>query len=355
VFVHELGHFSVAKWLGIRVDEFGIGFPPRATSYQPSNSETTYSLNWLPLGGFVKIFGENGEAADDPDHPEHGRSFGDKPWYGQIAVLAAGVIMNMFLAWLLFSATYMIGTLALAGEESEHDLSGVGTVITQVVESSPAAAAGIRPGDKVTSAYLTGGATSSVEVTPEYLQQVVATAGSSSIVLNLDRGGDLAMATVTPALTNNDTYQIGIAMTEAGILQLPIFPALAEGAKTTVTITEQTVIGFYNLLKDAFSGGGASLEQVAGPVGIANLVGDAADRGWAPLLSFMALISVNLAILNLLPFPALDGGRIVISIVEAVRRRKIPMYVNGLINGIGMAILLLLMILITYQDITRLL
>lgn len=353
VFVHELGHFSVAKWFGMRVDEFGLGFPPRATSYKPKNSETTYSLNWLPLGGFVKIFGENGDAKGDPTHPEFGRSFQDKPWYAQVAVLAAGVIMNMLLAWLLFSVTYMAGTLAVA--EEGRELTDVSVVVTQVLDDSPAATAGIKAGDRIVGIRSTEAEDGERAPTPEDVQKAVASVGTSSVTLSLVRQNEPVIATVTPVLTTDGEYQVGISMTEAGILKLPFLASLAEGAETSWFITEQTVVGFTTLIREALTGGGSSLEQVAGPVGIADLVGEAADRGWVPLLSFMALISVNLAVLNLLPFPALDGGRIVISVAEAVSRRRVPGYINGLVNGVGMAILLILMILITYQDIARLL
>lgn len=353
IFVHELGHFSVAKWFGMRVDEFGLGFPPRAASFKPEGSETTYTLNWLPLGGFVKIFGENGKTIDDPEDPNYGRSFQDKPAHAQIAVLVAGVVMNMLLAWLLLSLSYMVGTLALSGNGS-GEITDAGVVITQVLPDTPAEEAGLQSGDQISSLSVVGG-TSTQSVTPSTVQELVSQATSSPVVLNILRGDTSSTATVTPATTESGERQIGIAMAEAGTLQLPPLAALAEGARATVSLTEQTVIGVYTLLADAVSGGGKSLSQVAGPVGIADLVNDAADRGLAPLFSFVALISINLAILNLLPFPALDGGRIVFSIIEAIRGKQIPAQVAGIANGIGMALLLLLMVLVTYQDIMRLL
>jgi regulator of sigma E protease len=355
VFVHEFGHFSVAKWFGMRVDEFGLGFPPRATSYKPEDSETTYSLNWLPLGGFVKIFGEDGQEAEDPDHPNHGRSFQDKPWYAQVAVLIAGVTMNMILAWLLLSLSFMTGTLASPDDGNADNITDVGVIVAQVLPDSPAESAGIEAGDRITSINLAGG--TSTAVTQDIIQNTVSRATSTPVILQLARqqGTTTATstATVTPAVTESGGLQIGIAMAEAGILKLSPLPALAEGYKTTVLLTERTFQGFKKLLADAFAGGGESLNQIAGPVGIAGLVGDAADRGLAPLLSFMALISINLAILNMLPFPALDGGRIVFVLIEAVTQRRIPANVAGIINGIGMILLLLLMVLVTYQDIVR--
>lgn len=353
VFVHELGHFSVAKWFGMRVDEFGIGFPPRATAYKPEDSETTYSLNWLPLGGFVKIFGENGADAKDPDSPYFGRSFQDKPWYAQIAVLVAGVLMNMVFAWLLLSLSYMTGTLALSDNDA-GEVINPGVVITQVLPGSPADTAGVRAGDMVSSINLVGTEATTTRATPDLIQQTVSMATATPVLLSLERSGSITTATVTPAVLESGNLQIGISMAEAGILKLPPIAAFAEGWRATISITEQTYYGFRALISDAIAGGGESLQQIAGPVGIADLVGDAAERGLAPLLSFTALISINLAILNLLPFPALDGGRIVFVIIETITRRKIPAHVAGWINGIGMLLLLLLMVLVTYQDIVRL-
>lgn len=352
VFVHELGHFSVAKWFGMRVDEFGLGFPPRAASYKPEDSETTYTLNWLPLGGFVKIFGENGKTVDDPEDPHFGRSFQDKPWYAQVAVLVAGVAMNMLLAWLLLSLSYMVGTLALSGSQA-GEVTDSGVIITQVLPDSPAEQAGLKGGDKIININATRTPTST-EVTPDTVQQTVAQATSSDIMITYLRADTpTSTATITPTVTEEGDRQIGIAMAEAGTLKLSPLPAFVEGARATVDLTARTINGFYGLLSDAVSGGGERLKQVAGPIGIADLVGDAADRGLSPLFSFTALISINLAILNLLPFPALDGGRIVFSIIEAIRGRQISPRIAGIVNGLGMALLLLLMVLVTYQDIAR--
>lgn len=352
VFVHELGHFAVAKWFDMRVDEFGLGFPPRAAAYKPEDSETTYTLNWLPLGGFVKIFGENGKQSEDVEHSDNGRSFQDKPWYAQVAVLVAGVAMNMILAWLLLSLSFMTGTLS-SPDTAAGEVVDVGVIITQVLPDSPAESSGIESGDRITSINLAGATTSS-DLSLDSVKQTVESATSSPVVLELSRNGVMSRATVTPSVTDSGNLQIGIAMAEGGILKLDVIPALVEGYRSTISITERTYNGFKVLISDAVAGGGESLKQIAGPVGIADLVGDAADRGLAPLLSFMALISINLAILNLLPFPALDGGRIVFSILEAVSGRKIPANIAGIINGIGMILLLLLMVLVTYQDIVRL-
>lgn len=353
ILVHEAGHFFVAKWAGMRVDEFGLGFPPRAATYKPEGSETTYSLNWLPIGGFVKIFGEDLEDID-PDHPDYDRSFSAKSTGKQVAVLIAGVAMNMVLAYLLFSLSFMIGKV-VAQENENQPLSDTRVIITQVLPDSPAASAGIEPGSSLNEVRVGSSTLSGDAITPEGIQDMVSRATSSPVVVGTTLGDRMNRATLTPAVTQSGDRQIGIAMAEVGTLTLGPLDALRRGARTTVNITEQTLAGFYALLRDAIAGSTEKLSQVAGPVGIADFVGDAADRGTAPLFSFMALISINLAILNLLPVPALDGGRIVFSLIEAVRRKPIPPRVAQIVNGVGMALLLILMILVTYQDILRLL
>ena len=266
--------------------------------------------------------------------------------------MSAGVIMNMILAFVLLSATYMIGTLAVP--EDGANVSDVGVVITQVLPDSPAANANLAEGDKLTGISLASATETPAEsITLDRVSRVVDSATSSPVILNFVRGEKERSATVTPEVLESGDRQIGIAMVEAGTLQLGFFASIAEGARATASLTKQTVVGFYDLIRDAVGGAEGALSQVAGPVGIADLVGNAADRGLAALFSFMALISINLAVLNLLPFPALDGGRIVFSIIEGISGKKIPQSVATYVNGAGMIILLLFMVFVTYQDIAR--
>lgn len=335
----------------MRVDEFGLGFPPRALSYQPSDSETTYSLNWLPFGGFVKIFGEDLEDIEST-HPDKDRSFAASPWYKQLAVLVAGVTGNMILAYLLLSMTFMLGKTTLA-EGADQELTNQRTIVTQVLPESPAATAGLEAGDKLVRLSVGERTVDEQSVTPSAIQELVASATNTPVVVETMQGSQSERATVTPQITEDGERQIGIVMAEVGTLTLPFGQALLAGAETTVNLTKQIAVGLYDFFKQAVSGA-ADLSQVAGPVGIADLVGDAADRGFAPLLSFAALISIHLALLNLLPFPALDGGRIVFVLAELVAGRPIPPKFARWANGIGMALLLLLMLIVTYNDILRL-
>ncbi len=352
ILVHEAGHFFVAKWTGMRVDEFGLGFPPKATSFQPEDSETEYSLNWLPFGGFVKIFGEDLEGIEE-DHPDKDRSFAEQSTAAQVAVLIAGVAMNMVLAFLLLSVSFMIGKTVVDSDPGQT-LQNQRVVITKIQPDSPAEEAGLTPGAQLRGVAVGDRQASEGGITPDIIQEYVNAATSSPVVLTTQIGSSTSTATITPAVTDADEQQIGVYMSEVGTLTLGPIQAIGRGAQATVDLTERTVVGFYDLLKQAITGQDG-LGQVAGPVGIADLVGDAADRGAAPLFSFVALISINLAVLNLLPIPALDGGRIVFSLIEAVRKKPIPPKVARWANGTAFILLIILMLVITFNDILRLL
>ncbi|PSO45276.1 MAG: RIP metalloprotease RseP [Parcubacteria group bacterium SW_6_46_9] len=300
----------------------------------------------------AKIFGEDLENIDE-DHPDKDRSFAEQSTGSQVAVLVAGVVMNMILAYLLLSLAFMTGK-AVVDEEGTKNLTDRRVVITQVLPDSPAETAGLNPGSRINE--ITSGQTvlSGSEITLDGIQQLVNQATSAPVTVSTQNGSDQMKATVTPTSTESGDRQIGIAMAQVGTQTLGPLGALKEGAVATYNLTHQTVVGFYNLIGQALTGSGG-LSQVAGPVGIADLVGDAADRGAAPLFSFVALISINLAILNLLPFPALDGGRIVLSLIEYTRGKPLPPKFAKWANGIGLALLLLLMLVVTYQDILRLL
>lgn len=350
ILVHEAGHFFAAKWSGMRVDEFGLGFPPRAFGYTPDGSETTYSLNWLPFGGFVQIFGENLEAVDD-DHPDKDRAFSQQSVGKQALVLVAGVLMNILLAYLLLSLSFMIGKTVL--QEKGEELSNSRVVVTRTLPESPADEAGLGSGSQLLRVSAGTTTLSNEAITPTSVQNLVQTATSTPVVVTTRLGEKTTTATITPDVATSGP-RIGVVMAQVGTLTVGPKEAFVRGAQTTVNLTVRTVAGFYNLIRSALTGDG-SLQQVSGPVGIADLVGDAADRGTAPLFSFVALISINLAILNLLPFPALDGGRIVFVLWEVVSGRRVPPQVSKWANGVGLALLLLFMIIITYKDILDLL
>lgn len=362
IVVHEFGHFIVAKKAGIRVDEFGIGYPPRAAKLF-TWGETVFTLNWIPFGGFVKIFGENPDD-ESISGPESSRSFVHKSKIKQAAVIVAGVFFNVVFAWLLISAGFMVG-LPTSVENSDNPslVQNTHLVITSVAKDSPASEAGLKTGDTILAlsagAAGTGAAGATKKESPESLNpEVVASFigshGNSPINISYTRGSEAGDLEIVPRDgIAPGKKAIGISMDTIGTLKLPIHKALWEGAKTTVILTEATAIGLGTFLYDAVRGH-SDLSQVTGPVGIVGLVGDASKLGFIYILSFTAFISINLAVINLIPFPALDGGRLLMIIIEAIKKSPINPKVANTINAVGFVLLILLMVVVTIHDIVKL-
>lgn len=351
ILVHELGHFSVAKLFGIRVDEFGIFFPPRIAAVR--RGETEYSINWLPFGGFVRIFGENSnEGMADP------RSFINKSRWVQAAVLLAGVGFNIVFAWLLLSAGYMAGLPTAI----EHD--GFGTVtnarpmIVATVPGSPAQKAGLAGGD-IVEVVQTGTATLDVRTmnTDHQADAVRAFIGEhaeESLVFTVLRGTEekTFLAKAAEGFVEG-RKAVGVQLDDVGTLALPPHLALAQGAllaKNIFVATAQGMAGFFGQL---FTGR-ANWGQVSGPIGIVSMGGTAVQEGFAASIMLVAAISMALAVFNLIPIPGLDGGRLLVVAIEGVFRRSVPQKPLTYITLGGMALLILLMLVVSYHDIARL-
>lgn len=350
ILVHEFGHFITAKWMKMRVDEFGVGFPPKAWGYKPKESETEYTFNWLPFGGFVKIFGE------DPDNEEaltDERSFVNRPKWAQALVIFAGVAFNVLFAWILISVGFMSGLPTPVSSAPEgQQVENAQLVITAVQGNSPAEESGLRAGDAIVA--LTTSDEALQDPTPEAVSSFITDNSSKEIEVSYKRGDarDTTLVQPTEGILD-DRVAIGITMDMIGVLSLPPHLAAWEGAKTTAFLTKATAVGFYDLIANSIRGSGPGLGAVAGPVGIVGLVGDASDFGFIYLLGFTAFISINLAIINLIPFPALDGGRLLFLGIETIKRSRIKPAVANTANAIGFIILIGLMIAVTYNDIMR--
>ena len=348
VLVHEFGHFIVAKKSGIRVDEFGLGFPPRI--FGKKFGETEYTLNIIPFGGFVKIFGEN--PADEAGEPaDLSRSMAHKSKWIQAAVLAAGVSFNVIFAWIIISIGLMFGLPTAVDNISNQKVTDAKVVITTVVSKSPAELAGLKPGDVLLS-LKTAKTELSKSVTPDTVHDLIAES-DSPISIEYSRGPKIFNTTVSAekSLTEN-TRAIGISMDMVGTLKLPIHLAFIEGARKTGQLFVAVAVNIFFFLRDAVMIK-ADLTQVAGPVGMVALVGDAKDLGFSYLIFFTALLSINLAVINLIPFPALDGGRLFVLLIEAIKGSAIkPKFVNAL-NTVGFALLIILMLLVTFHDILK--
>jgi regulator of sigma E protease len=353
VLVHEFGHFIVAKKSGIRVDEFGFGFPPKI--FGKKIGETEYTFNLLPVGGFVRIFGEtpDNESINGPDAK---RSFVNKPKWVQAAVLSAGVAMNFVLAWVLFVVVFAMGapysvndTIPKGGEVRDPKLT-----IVYVTPNSPADRAGLKPGDAIV--WVRSEQNQVVtEPTDVLVQKFIQDHSYETITLAYKRG-DSEVNTAEVASELNEQLgrpAIGISMDAVGRLDLPLYRAVIEGTKTTVTMTGAVALG----LLDFFAGvltGGADLDSVSGPIGIVGIIGDASQLGIVSVFILTAVISINLGLINLLPFPALDGGRLVFLGIEKARGKSIRPQVANTVNSIGFFLLLLLMAIITFNDVTKL-
>lgn len=353
VLVHEFGHFFTAKKFDIRVDEFGFGFPPKLFGIK--KGETEYTFNLLPIGGFVKIFGEDPEAEQARygagSNEDRSRSFQYKAKWKQAIVLFAGIFANFLLAWVLFSFSFMSGLpTSLGSEPKGYEIKDAHLVILSVLPNSPAEIAGLKTGDKIV--YIKVNDQSTTFISGETVRSVVAL--GKEIEIGYIRGKNLAynMIKITPQ-NEGGKFSIGISMDQIGTVKLPFLRAFWEGLKLDISVTKDTAIGLYTLIRDGIMGKG-SFSSITGPVGMVGIAGNAYEFGFVYLLSFMALISVNLAIINLIPFPALDGGRLLFLLIEKIKGSPLnPKFANTA-NMIGFAILIILMFTVTYHDVIKL-
>lgn len=348
VFVHELGHFLIAKKTGVRVDEFAVGFPPKLFSF--TKGETLYSLNAIPFGGYVKIFGEdpNDESLKGSDSK---RSLVNKPKYIQGAVLLGGIIFNILFAWLLISVSLMSG-YKMPVDTANYVVTNPKITILSVLENSPAKLAGLVSGDQITSLKEGDG----VILVPQDVSDVqkFISESKSKVQVSYSRGSEIKTTEVEPVPgISGSNKAIGISMSKVGEVHLPFYLAFWEGAKLTYDTVSQTFFSLIDFFGKIFTGK-ADISEVSGPVGIAGLVGDASNFGFIYLLGFTAFISINLAVINFMPFPALDGGRLFFLIIEAIIRRPISPKILNFINASGFIFLMLLMLFVTYHDIVKL-
>ncbi len=340
VLVHEWGHFIVAKKAGCKVEEFGFGFPPRIASKMWRG--TLYSLNLLPIGGFVKIEGENmDEAVVTPT------SFASKSASWRIAILSAGVIMNLVFAALLLSVESTVGAPTIATPDNRASLTNIMTYILDVAPESPAAHAGIMPYDRIVS-Y---GSIQNPDISD--IQTITQNQAGKEVALEVDRAGKNIAVSITPREHPPEGEgALGISLSETGLLKSPWYMAPWEGIRRTALMTGAIVDQFASLLQKVFR-----QEQVGqvltGPIGIAVYTQEAASLGLSHFLEFAAMISINLAIINILPLPALDGGRILFVLFEKLLGKRVPGKVEAYVHTAGFVLLIGLMIAITFKDVGR--
>lgn len=378
IFVHELGHFVTAKWFGIKVTEFGFGFPPRIAGIR--RGETIYSINWIPLGGFVRMVGEDNRSGEPDDDP---RSFANQSVLKRSIVLCAGSFMNLALPVVIFVALFMLPQDTVVGD----------ITINGVAPGSPAEEAGLRAGDTIT--MIDG------EPIDNHIEliQITLTKLGSPIDLTVRRGSIVSGFSVSPEFAAVETitlvprlnppsrtiveevqdpetevslaearrysadFELGEVMTQ-GAIGVLVGTANQRIIKRTHSFTESVPMAFGRISdvllisKNGFTrwAVGGPDPGLAGPVGIARLTGEVARVGISPLFEFMALISVSLGIVNILPIPALDGGRLMFVLLEWIRRgKRISPQREGLVHLVGFVVLISAVAAISYFDVIRLL
>lgn len=331
---HEAGHFFAAKRFGLKVDEFGFGFPPRM--FARKRGETEYSVNWLPFGGFVKIAGENdrmsGEVGKlmDLTEPEKKRIFLFQPAWKRSVIILAGIFVNFVIGWILFSAVAMIGTPSAL-------------IISTVQPGSPAEVAGIKSNDVIKN----------YKNADSFIAFVNENRGKEISFLVLRGSEEVAVKATPREKVVEGEGGLGVGLAPAGAEPEGFFGSMVFGFEQTIYVTKGTFAGFYIMLKGLVTTGKVPAD-IAGPVGIFSVANEVGKIGYAYLINLIALISVNLAVLNLIPFPALDGGRFLMILVEKFKGSPVPVKVEGIINGVGFALLLLLMVVVTARDVVRL-
>lgn len=330
VLVHEVGHFVLARRHGIKVLEFGIGYPPRLKTLTVRN-DVEYTLNALPIGGFVKMLGE-----EDPSDPQ---SFSAQSAGVRINTLLAGSVMNLILAAALFAGVFILGEQIVVGK----------VVVDSVAANSPAEQAGLLPGDVVTAVQ-----DQPIQDTMQLVERLHVAAGRE-VRLTLLRDGAEVTAHLTPRVRpppGEGAVGIVVRMAEGFevlTLRYPIWKAIPLGIREVWNVLGDTIAGFLYMFRVGVSAGG-----IVGPVGIVQLGGAVAQTGLANLMRFAGMLSVNLFIVNLLPIPALDGGRIAVILLEKVRggRRFAPEQ-EGLVHFIGLLVLLAFTAVVSYYDLVR--
>ncbi len=338
VFVHELGHFLAAKAAGARVEVFSLGFPPKLAGIK--RGETEYRIGWIPLGGYVKIAGMVDESLEGEESitgaPDE---FMSKSTPAKAFIITAGVMMNLLLGFLIYS-----GITLIEGEPKLVETATIGSV----AEEYPAGRAGLLPGDRIIA----------IDETRignwEDLTEAVHSRPGDTLLVRWRRGADTLSALI-PTRTEKIFFEgasreVGMIGVGPKVEMIPagLFRAVERGGALTYMYLKLSAQSLAMLIT-----GRASIKELTGPVGILALSGETARQGWVSFLGFIGLISVSIGFLNILPFPVLDGGYLVYILIEAMIRKPIPARVKLVLQQVGMALLLLLVVVVTYHDIFR--
>ncbi|MHB8139443.1 MAG: RIP metalloprotease RseP [Smithellaceae bacterium] len=336
IFIHELGHFLAARLGGVGVQKFSLGFGPKI--FGKKIGETEYVLSWIPLGGYVKLLGESGAEELPPEDEE--RSFYNQPTWKRLLIVLAGPVFNFFLAVVIFFIVYMYG------------LPNLIPVIGEMSSDSSAASAGIVAGDKIV-------ALNDKKITYwDEIKPIITESKGNEVKVMVERGSEEKTFTVKPKLSKaknifgeeENTYLIGIAPAGKTVIERknPL-QAVVSSLDKTWEISKLTVISVVKMIE-----GVISPRTLGGPIFIAQIAGDQVREGLIPFILFMAVLSINLGVINLFPIPVLDGGHIFFYLIEMVTRREIPLKIKEISQQIGFVVLLMLMLFVIMIDIERL-
>ncbi|MCX6780606.1 MAG: RIP metalloprotease RseP [Candidatus Magasanikbacteria bacterium] len=341
VIAHEWGHFFMARRFGVRVFEFGFGFPPKIKGWMRRGTE--YTANWIPLGGFVRLKGEDGSDTKDAD------SFAHKKVWQRLVILLAGVAMNFIVGYIIFVGVFAYGVEMPKGDADAGAIfSNERVMVDAVLPDSPAVHAGMKAGDVITAIDGTIIAHAS-EVPP-----VIKKNAGAVVAVTFVRDGKTETIAIVPAKIAPDVVGIGVSVFDYAHVRYPFPIVFVKAGQETLGISTLIFKTMGTIVGTLFHTGKLQ-EGVSGPVGIAVVTGQVAREGWIPFLQLMAMLSINLGVLNILPIPALDGGRALFVIIESVSRRKVRAELEGIIHTVGFVLLMLLVIAVTYRDIVGLL
>jgi len=340
--LHEWGHFIVAKKLGVRVEEFGLGYPPRLISRKWG--ETVYSLNLLPFGAFVRIFGED-------EKIEENRSFSAKPVWQRMLIVLGGVISFWLAAFIIFSL--LSGIWGLPSFVSDDFAGEAAIQIIDVMPGSPAEKGGLLPGDFILGFKSERGMLAIDQI--GQIQDLAKTNAGKEISLLIKRGKDIIEKKLIPRFSPpSGEGPLGLALVRVAKIKTKWYQAPLKGAEITVKKTIQIPLFLADIFSKIFKKEKISGLQIMGPVGMGALMGDALKAGVDNFLLFLAMISIWMACFNMLPVPALDGGRFFFLIIEAIRGKPFPVKLEQRITTFFFLLLVFLMAFVTFKDITHL-
>ncbi len=344
VLIHELGHFLMARLFKMRVEEFGIGIPPRAKKLF-THKGTLFSLNWLPIGGFVKLYGED---MDDPSQASSPEAFFNKPIWQRAGVLVAGVTMNFLLGVFAFGVVYTV-----LGIPTKTDK----VIVVDVGKGTPAETAGIKIGSEIKK--ITFGNEEIVFVGVDgFIKAVEPLKGKTIDITTLVKDGTEEVVEIVPRLDPPQGQgALGVALSNIEMKMYPIwqrpFRGIVVGMEEAWSWGKEIASSMGTLIWGILTGKGVP-KDVSGPIGIYQVSKQVYSVGWIAVIQFMAILSINLAILNIMPFPALDGGRVFFLFVEKIIGKKYKNRIEGYVHTVGMIFLIGLMVLVTVRDVIHL-